>query len=293
MKKKSILAAALIIGISAMTACSSATEDPANNNSTAGSEQQKSTPAENRQENTKSMNRITSEDSAQAKLIEIYDGREAGETKKLLLSKAERDLVEKEVKAKEAEIKKKNSTGCKNTEFSAGSGIKGSFTKVNSSETAYFYSLCTDGSATSPVGIGGIIIFEADAPTALYTFQTIGFTELKSLPDINKNNLSEFAVITEDGGQGARATYLTILEYKSGDLLRYIGSTKIGSRSLSTTPPMETTSVISVESAANPVFFYDLYVKEDGANNWSLSGKSQKLTLMPEGKSSAAFIKVH
>lgn len=291
-KHKQIIFVTMLFIIGAMSACDSMRNSSGNNKSASGNERQKSTTAANKQENTKSMNSSDSEESAQTKLVEIYDGREASRTKKLLLSKAEREVVEKEVRGKESEIKKKHPSECVNNDFSVDSGIKGSFTKPNLSETAYFYSLCTDGSTSSPIGVGGIVIFEAAKMTALYTFQTVGFTEIKSLPDINKNGLSEIAIITENGGQGARATNLMLLEYEPSDLLNYLGSTKVGSVSLSTTPPMETTSVISVEPSANPTFFYDLYAKEDGAKDWSPNRKGEKLTLMPEAKNSTVFIKV-
>lgn len=282
-----------MFAIGATTACGNAAEISANNQASSGTGQSKSTNADNKQTENKSVENKNSAETAETKLVEIYDGRLSGETKKVELPKAESDAVQAEVKAKETVIKDKIKSSCEKDNFSAGSSIKGSFTKPNSSQNAYFYSLCDDGSATSPSGIGGIIIFEADKIVAHYAYNYIGSEDAVSLPDINKNGLSEIGLITEDGGQGLRGSDLMILEYKEGDLLKFIGSTQVGSVSFNSTSSSETADKISVEQAANPTFFRETYIKKDGAKDWSLSKKSEKFTLTPEGKSSTAFIKVN
>lgn len=291
MKRFSILTAALIVSI-ALAACSSA---PKSNDAASGRATESDQAAANGglTENNKAVKQKNSEDKSPTKTVEIYDGRKTSEIKNPEISQAEREQVENAVKAKESAIREKITSDCAAAEFLVSGGNKGAFTKPNAAQTIYFYSLCTDASATSPLGIGGIVVFEAGVPTSLYAFQTIGFNEMDVLPDINRNGLAEIIMISEDGGQGARATEMTILEYEKGNSLGQIGSRRVGSVSFTSTPSIETTTVIYVEPSARPVFSYDLYFKEDGAKEWSPDKKSKKFALTSEDKNATDFIKIN
>lgn len=279
MSKFSILTIALIFSICAMTSCASSRETQGINDRTAGgTEQTKSANADNKQPENKSEENKTSTETEQNKLVEIYDGRQ--EPKKSKLNVDEAETVEDAVRAKAAEIKKLNNDICEGEDKFSTSSIEGAFTKPNAKQTAYFYDLCSDGNVTSPGMIGGIVIVEAGKPVAIYTLKYYGSMDFISLPDINRNGLTEIGLLQRDGGQGLQGTTLSIYEAnKAGEIATLGGTTVWSVNFTSQAPDPETTYKILVEPSAKPIFYRETYRKKEGAKDWTLTKKSEKFSL--------------
>lgn len=275
-KRFSILAIILSVSLGALMSCASSRETMGANDRAARNTEQSKAFNHKQTENTLAEDK-TSTETAQKKLVEIYDGRQ--ELKKSKLNIDEAETVEDAVRAKAAEIKKINNDSCEGDDKFSTSSVEGAFTKPNVKQNAYLYTLCNDGSATSPGVIGGIVIVEAGKPVAIYTLKYYGSMDFVSLPDINKNGLTEIGLLQTDGGQGLQGTTLSIYEYNKAGEIATLGGTDASTVSFNSKNSSETAYKISVEPSAKPIFYRETYVKKDGAKDWSLSKKSEKVSL--------------
>lgn len=281
-----------VICFGAFTSCTSTgnSERMENTSTTVTADQKKSSAFDQKQTENKSVENKTATESAQAKLVEIYDGRK--EEKRADVSKEDSDFVKNAIKELDAPVKKyiKNfDIRCEiDTELSYVG--EGSFTTPDSSQKIYGYSLCVAGASDVT---SGIMIAENGKVSANYLFPSEGGFALKALPDINKNGLSEFAVLTSEGGQGLRNDTLIILEYKEGDTAKYLGWTDAGTVAFNSTSSKETTVKISAEPADKPVFYVETYEKKNDAKDWLLSEKQKRFEISPEAKYSTVFLKVN
>ena len=126
------------------------------------------------------------------KPILIFDGRPKDEVL-TALTKAEKEIVEKEVRKNESVIKEKSNLECDEDTFAVVGAASGSFTKAKSSQTAYLYELCRGARS---FGIGGIVIVENGRVVSHNTYGDNGLDiGIASLPDINQNGLSEIVLV--------------------------------------------------------------------------------------------------
>lgn len=282
-EKSSFLAIALTLSISAMTACGSIAEKSANEKPAGGTAHNASPvndkkPAENKAVENKTEN-------PQSGLIEIYDGRETNR-KQTEATKADEELVTEEFKAKESNIKQKfGDRYCDESESSSvglTGAVEGSFTKPNSKQKAFTYELCSSGS--SHFGVGGIMIFEDGKIVSHYAYGENGLMSgrISTLPDINKNGLTELVLTDGQTHQGYSSEFIDILEFKDGNLATLGGKTIATDNSGAAEDDSKIEAEafkISVQPSANPIFFQEIYQKKGNAKNWSLTKKSEKVSL--------------
>lgn len=255
-EKASFLTIALTLGIGALTACGSATEK--NVNDAVG----KAGGANAANTETKAVNKNAvskPSETPKAELIEIRDPRKESEKE---ATEAERQMVEAEFKDKEAIIKEKvkemYSDDCKAENLGITGTAKGAFTKPNSSQTAFLYEVCSSGS--SHFGVGGIMIFENGKVVSHYAYGENGLWNagMYSLPDINKDGISELVFQDGQTHQGYSGESISIAELKDGNF-DYFGSTAISSDNSGAVEDESKVKSenyqIYVEPGAAPIFF--------------------------------------
>lgn len=226
------------------------------------------------------------------KLTEIFDGRT--ERKEKTASDAETKMVSAEYKSNEATIVEKSKFECdEGTEegVSIVGVAEGSFTKAKSSQKAYLYERCRAGRS---FGIGGLIIYEGETVVSHYIYGENGLESgIFSTTDINKNGLTEIVLVAFGTGQGYSEGSIVLFEMNNGNL-DYLGRTETysdNSGAVSDEAKIETTAYkISVEPSANPIFYRETYSKKGNAKDWSLTKKSEKVSL--DKKDAPAFIKI-
>lgn len=291
-KKSSILTIALIAGIGAATACSSAGKNESNKADVGTASNAAPANDKSNAENKVAVNKPA---ETQAKMVEVYDGRkvenDAGKTTPV----ADTKIVESEFKRSEAAIQQKlGDKYCidpKDAKVEVYNSVEGAFTKPNAKEKAYLYSLCELGRG---FGVGGIMIAENETVTAHYVGQISWSEQLSVLPDINQNGISEIVSAGGGSGQGYTESSIEILEFKAGNL-DFLGTAETysdNSGAMEDESKVLTTAYnISAQPGAAPVFFRETYEKKGAAKTWSLSKKSEKFSLKKEENS--GFTKIN
>lgn len=215
------LTIALIFGISALAACGSAADKQVNDAvGKAGGANAANTGANTINKNVA----VKPSETPKAELIEIRDSRKDSEKEP---TAAEKEMVQAEFKNKEAVIKEKlkemYNGDCEAGETGITGMAKGAFTKPNSSQTAFLYEVCSSGS--SHFGVGGIMIFESGKIVSHYVYGENGLWNggMYSVPDINKNGLSELVFQEGQTHQGYTGESISIAEMKDGNF-DYFGS---------------------------------------------------------------------
>lgn len=216
------------------------------------------------------------------KPILVYDGRaaEKGEPK---VSPSEEALVEKAFESSEKLILEKSKFECdEGTEkgVSIVGVASGSFTKPGSLQKAFLYERCRAGRS---FGIGGIVVFEKDSVAAHYSYGENGLESgMLSLPDINKNGLSEIVLVGGGMGQGYVTHSISLIEIE-GQNLAFLGGTSVyndNSGAMEDESKIETEALtISVAPGEKPRFFRETYNQKPNSTQWSLTKKSEAFTL--------------
>lgn len=280
-RRFSTLAAALIISIGIMTACGSAVNDKSANDN-ASTVQNKPVLGEGGRAEDKAAENKAAAETKQDALVAVYDGRET-ERKAKEATSDEKQLVEKEFKSSETAIMQKVADSCEEGDAEKGINIigvaEGSFTKPNSSQKAFLYSLCNVRRGSS---MGGIMIVENEKAAAHYIFEISWSEGISSLPDVNKNGLSEIVLDGGGSGQGYTETSINIHEIKAGnfDSLGVTPTYSDNSGAAEDQSKAKTTAYkISVQLSANPVFFRETYEKKSNAKDWSSIKKVEKFSL--------------
>lgn len=213
--------------------------------------------------------------------ITVVDGREDRVEKQG--TEAETQFVSKEFKNNEATILKQSSFECdEGTEegVSIVGTAEGSFTKTDSKQKVFLYERCRAGRS---FGIGGILITEDGKTVSHYSYGENGLDMgIFSLPDVNKNGLSEIVVVAGGSGQGYLNLAIYLWEMKDGKM-NYLGNTAIyddNSGAMEDKSKVETNAYkISVQPDTNPVFYREHYQQKGGEKKWSLVKKSTKFSL--------------
>lgn len=280
-KQFSILVVALAISSGIVTACASAVVDKQEGEAQVqGSSGTITETVQNKSVDNKLVEDKVATETEQ--LVTIFDGR-VNERQTTEATNAEKQLVEKEFKRNETVIKQKINTDC-DEDTPEGVSIveiaEGSFTHPNAAQKIFLYERCRSGRA---FGIGGIVVVENETVSAHYIYGENGLESgILSLPDINKNGLSEIILIGGGTNQGYTNGAIDLFEFKQGNL-NFLGRTETysdNSGAAENESKVETTAYkILARLSANPVFFRETYQTKGKIKKWSLAKKAQKLLL--------------
>lgn len=223
------------------------------------------------------------ETKKQDELVEIFDGRKDLDYRDY--SKEETQIVQTEFDRKKAEIKQKfGDKYCSEPEdekIGINGIVEGSFTKPNSSQKAFLYTLCSSGS--SHFGVGGMVIFENEKAVSHYVYGENGLDQgMISLSDINKDGMDELVLLDFQVHQGYGGGAISIVSFPNGTF-NYIGNASTFSGDSGAVEDEKNTKAdaydIFVQPDVNPVFYRDSYQKKGNAKNWSLVKRGEKFTL--------------
>lgn len=230
-----------------------------------------------------------------AALVKIYDGRDGvSDAAQKTGTAAEKQLVEKEFKTNEAAILQKSKFKCdEGTDegVSILGSADGAFTKSDAKQKAYLYERCRAGRS---FGIGGVMVVEDGKAVAHYLYGENGLAAgMFALPDIDKNGLSEIALIFADTNQGYGTTSVDIIE-ATGQSTVFLGRTQAhtdNSGAAMDDAKVETTDyVISVQPSTTPTFLRDTYKQTGEKGKAESVKKAEKFTL--DKKEPSIFIKI-
>lgn len=289
MNRISILTIAILISIAAASSCaanrdnsrvSKAADEAAHNNSTNDKSK-----AENKMPENKSA------ETAPAKTVEIYDGREGpdGKEREIEVSKNDIDFVEKEVRPQGDAIKKlvgeenqADGSPCYEDSYRVEGVVEGAFTKTGAKQKAYLYTLCQGDGGRETFYIGGILIAENGKRIANYVFgELFGYAEIKSLPDVNQNSLSEIVLTPRTViNEGYYTSSIAIVEISAGKIVA-LGGAETFSNSPDTGEKdgSATGYIISAQTGKTPIFFRETYRRKSADDSWVLKKKSEKFAL--------------
>lgn len=234
------------------------------------------------------------------KLIEVYNGLQniGFLNQKNQTSKTEIELVEKEIREKAEETKRFGKTKdfeCEQNLFQIIDWANGTFIKTNEKnkivkvnnsflleysytvepQNAFLYQLCLNGIAQYAAYLGGIILIEKEKVAGHYVFANIsGFNRIRSLPDINRNGLSELALeFSHNIDSLSFSNAIGIYEY-DGKTLAELGETDIFQR-------LEDDKAykIFVKSGKTPAFYQETFTSQYEKNEWIQTEKLKKVKL--------------
>ncbi|MGI9056853.1 MAG: hypothetical protein ACR2F2_13745 [Pyrinomonadaceae bacterium] len=275
-----ILIFALFLGFGGMTACSQS--DLKSNNSAKAENVQSESIANNKPTaEKKAIENKNSDDAEQPKKIEVFDGRNNDNQKS---GDKETPFVREIVRAKQTAIQsifKDSEFECSDTDVRVEGLAEGSFTKPKSSQVAYLYRTCMSDAVKYPSFVSGLIITESEEVVAHFVYADVfgGFTNLKILPDINRNGLSEI-VLRSSLGYGYYTDSIDIYEFGANNPVS-LGGTKI----LTNSPDdgeedhSETAYAITAQADKSPVFFRETYRRKSDPEKWLLQAKESIFSL--------------
>lgn len=221
-----------------------------------------------------------SAETAQKKSIEVFDGR-GGAVKNAKPSDAETALVEKDVRVKSQEdfLKKRLGELAANVDWSSEFAVKdvaeGAFTKPNSKQKAILYRYSyTNGVIV--VEDGNIVAHFSGSPGD-YAF----YAAIKSLPDVDRNGLSEIVLFRNVEDNEDLIPYL--FESKDG-AMKFLGEGKYFSSEYAAgdDPDSEkanqTAYRVTVEPSTNPTFLQETYERTGSKGSWKLTRKAESFS---------------
>lgn len=288
----SIFTIASVFALGAMTACT-ASEKLASDKTSGETTQNDSAANDKTTTESKSVeNKVV--ETEKAKLIEVYDGREGpnGKEKEFEATKADTDFVQKEVRPQGEVIKKlvgqenqADGSPCYEDPYRVEGVAEGAFTKADSKQKAYLYTLCQGDGGRETFYIGGILIAENGKTIANYVYgELLGYAEIKSLPDINQNGLSEIVLTPRSVvNEGYYTSAIEIVEISANKIVG-LGATQTFSNSPDTGETggqgeksgSSTGYIISVQTGKTPAFFRETYHRKSDDDSWVLKKKSEK-----------------
>lgn len=160
--------------------------------------------------------------------------------------------------------------------------VKGAFTRPQSNQKAVLCTYCRRGNNFT---LNGVIIIENNKIVAHVKYKGAGEFELRSLPDINGNGLSEILIAGGDTGQGYSNDVISIIELSTSGVKKF-GLIDTYEDSCGTADRQKITAYkIYVKTGTTPVFYRETFKKKDckGNRNW-LKSKALK-QISPEADS--------
>lgn len=226
-------------------------------------------------------------------LIEVFDGRNPPKNPKA--TEAETEFIKKEVLANGQTIKniakvcefkcdeddpRENSANEDvSSDLNVYTVLDGSLTKPKSSQKAYFYHICWSEGGKYATALGGIAVVERQKAVSHFIYSGIsGFENIRVLPDINQNGLSEVVL-------GFASKIDGLLIGRSIGLFE-IGANKIIILGETTTSDMtedgETAYKISAKVGKTPVFYHEAFFdkSESDKSNWQIKKKRKDFRLI-------------
>lgn len=157
------------------------------------------------------------------------------------------------------------------------SSIGGTFTKANAKQTAYLYKIYFCDEDKKPQEeyadlIGGILIVENGEIAANYVYAGFRFSQIKALPDINQNGLSEI-VLARDYND-IDLVEITGNQIKVSGNFKEIHSYNGG---LDGIPYTYISKKIYAVPGKNPEFFQESYFKR-GSDEWKSENLLEKVS---------------
>lgn len=279
------LMTALLVGLM-LTACGSTNKTNSDDkNSVGGTVQSNSAANDKKQPENKAPENKNVSENQPPDAVKIYDGRET-DIEQAEPTAVDQELMTREFAAKKSVIKQKfGERYCDESEpenVSVLSVAEGSFTKLNSKQSAFLYEVCSMGS--SHFGVGGVVIFEDGKAVSHYVYGEEGVFNggLFALPDINKNGLSELMMTEGQTHQGYSSESIEIVEFKDGNLTNIGGTQVSNDNSGASEDEAKAESEaykITVQPSADPIFYRETYGRKGNANDWSLTKQSEKFAL--------------
>ena len=202
----------------------------------------------------------------------------------------------KQILAKSSQVKKegleiiksveltKTSANCKkykNNNLILSSAV-GSFTKPKVEQTAYLYILYFCHEDKKPHeeffdSIGGIVIVENSRIVANFVYAGSELSQIKALPDINQNGLSEFIL-----AHGYNDIEIAEIVENKVDFFGNIKEVHRRVPGMHEFPSWDYYKKIYVLSGKNPEFFQESYSRKD-SDEWKLSKPPEKISLNSSG----------
>ncbi len=273
MIRSSILSTAFIFGLAASSACSAA--ESGNDNAQPSAETAKAA------QNAAARPDPAPTAEAQTKTIELFDGRK-GALGHAKLTEVDLALVEADVRkrSKEPFLTERLGTLGQNVdwkrEFKILDVAEGSFTKPGAAgqrAVLYRYSY-TNGVVI--LSDGDIVAHYSGGPGD-YAF----YTAIRSLPDVNKNGLSELIMFrnVEDNDD-----IIPYLFEANGDKIKFLGeagyfaSSYIAGDDTDSEKAEQVAYRVSVEPSKDPIFFRDIFERTGSKGEWKLKKKAEKFS---------------
>ena len=150
-------------------------------------------------------------------------------------------------------------------EFQITGKADGAFTKAGAQQTLLFYQFCQVGNG---FGYNGLVLVENNKIVGSYISEGGWAGKAKTLPDINRNGLDEFALYYSGGmHQGAGGIGVDVMEF-SAAAIKPLG----WFQSDGFTEEDSTAYKVSVKPGKVPVFYREKY-DGVGENKWKKVGK--------------------
>jgi hypothetical protein len=186
----------------------------------------------------------------------------AGDSNKATLSAAEENLIKAQVLPKARKKWVSDDSACEEA-FELAGVAKGSFSRANANQTLVFYSFCQTGNG---LGNNGLVLIENGKVIKNYGTEGGWSIDLRALPDINQNGLTEFALYYSGGmHQGQGGTGVDLMEF-SATGLKGIGWFQADAF----TENDEFSYKVSVKTGKTPVFYREKYTNQN--DKWKKSG---------------------
>lgn len=156
-------------------------------------------------------------------------------------------------------------------DFAIMGAASGAFTKAGAKQTLVLYQFCQTGNG---FGNNGLTLIENGKVVGDYVSEGGWALNLKSLPDVNRNGLDEFAVYYSGGmHQGQGGTGVDMMEFSGGGV-KGVGWFQV----YNYTEDDSLSYKITVKPGKVPLFFREKY-DSVGENKWVKSGKIAPLKL--------------
>jgi hypothetical protein len=186
------------------------------------------------------------------------------EEKPLVNGAEHENLIKKSVLPKTRKYWAKN-PACEE-DFLIMGAANGAFTKPGAKQTLVFYQFCQTGNG---LGNNGLSLIESGKVIGNYIAESGWALNLKSVPDVNRNGLDEFAVYYSGGmHQGQGGTGVDLMEFSAANI-KGLGWFQV----YSFTEDDAFSYKVSVKPGKIPIFYREKY-DSVGEDKWKKSGKT-------------------
>lgn len=221
--------------------------------------------------------------------IEVFDGRAFPENPKA--TGIEEQLIKKEVRAQESKIKniaQSKEFECDQDDLKENASnadvlsnlniygvLEGAFTKPKSLQKAFLYQICWSDGGKYATALGGIVIVEKEKIVSHFVYSNVsGFDNIRVLPDINRNGLSEVVLRFTSHVDGFFFSRSIALYEFDSDKPQQLGEAETDAK---TTEGLRAYKIF-VKAGETPSFYREAYVN-DSEENWQIKEKAERFSL--------------